>query len=328
MITKTLKLIYTTFIYVGLIWLIIHFFAVFGLIITVAYIAGCVFIPKRIPCIFCYIQKDLTYCPVCKKTTDKSEGTTPNSFKSIFFNALLLLGLFVISVGFIFIEHRILTALGVGSTKKTVQFIFEDNAQYKVGQVFPVSINLSNIQTDINAFQADLKYDPNILEVIRIDMQNSFATIIVQKEINNNLGYIRFSGGIPNPGYNNPQAHAGTVYFRGKSPSATEVSVLPTSMVLANDGKGTNVLKSFSHKSYLILPAHPDEIFPEIGHIFEDLPQKDIKTKIDFSTQQSSQSTPSNPSNTFTQMQSTSTLNPLSWLGTLTTFILDLWRIK
>ena len=41
---------------------------------------------------------------------------------------------------------------------------------------------------------------------------------------------------------------------RGKTPGVVKITFLKSSMVLANDGKGTNILKEFPAASYLIVP--------------------------------------------------------------------------
>ncbi len=62
------------------------------------------------------------------------------------------------------------------------------------------------------------------------------------------------TGELPNPGFFSDSGIFGTVYFKSKSPGLVKIACLPTSMVLINDGRGTNVLKDFAAVSYLILP--------------------------------------------------------------------------
>ena len=44
------------------------------------------------------------------------------------------------------------------------------------------------------------------------------------------------------------------MFFKGKSPGVTKIEFLPSSLVLANDARGTNVLRDLGAVSYLILP--------------------------------------------------------------------------
>ena len=89
----------------------------------------------------------------------------------------------------------------------------------------------------INAIQADLGFNPEKVEVVDISTQNSFANIFIQKEINNETGYARLTGGLPNPGFFSDRGIFGTVFFRGKQPGVVKIDFLPSSMVLANDGR-------------------------------------------------------------------------------------------
>jgi hypothetical protein len=126
--------------------------------------------------------------------------------------------------------------------------------------MFPMKIEVAGIKTPINAVQADLGFESSKIEVVDISTKDSFASIFVQKEINNKGGYSRLTGGLPNPGFFSDKGVLGTVFFKGKAPGVVKIEFLPSSMVLANDGRGTNVLKDLASVSYLILP---EKISPE-----------------------------------------------------------------
>jgi hypothetical protein len=117
-----------------------------------------------------------------------------------------------------------------------------------------MSIEIVGIKTPINAVQADLGFDPRKLEAVDVSTEGSFANIFIQKEVNNEVGYTRLIGGLPNPGFFSDHGVFGTVFFKGESPGIAKIEFLPSSMVLANDGRGTNTLKELASASYLILP--------------------------------------------------------------------------
>ena len=50
--------------------------------------------------------------------------------------------------------------------------------------------------------------------------------------------------------------HLGTAYFKVKAPGATELVYLESSLVLANDGKGTNLLADYPKLPLLLLPSN------------------------------------------------------------------------
>lgn len=154
----------------------------------------------------------------------------------------------------IFVESQILLSLGFSPMSKTVSFIIPKQKQYRIGEIIPLKIEVVGIKTPINVVQTDLGFEPEQLEVVKVSTAASFAKIFIQKEINNTLGYFRLTGGLPNPGFAKEKGLFATVFFRGKIPGLTEVDFLPSSMVLANDGRGTNVVQRLQKISYLILP--------------------------------------------------------------------------
>jgi hypothetical protein len=134
-----------------------------------------------------------------------------------------------------------------------VTFVAPPKNQYRLGQMFTLEIDVKNVHSPINAVQADLAFDPQFLEVVLVQTHNSFASIFLQNEFNNQEGWVRLSGGVPNPGFTGSRGVFGTVYFKTKSPGVTEVKYLPSSLVLANDGQGSNILQTLPSTPYLIL---------------------------------------------------------------------------
>jgi len=235
-------------------WFLVHFLAVFGLFLALVYPVWWLLDLKRFPCLWCHIKKTKE-CP----------------FSHGLFDSGLILLFTLLSFGLVFTESKILFKMGFPPTPKTVTFVIPPKGQYRLGEIFPVKIEIVGIKMPINAIQADLGFNPEKVEVVDISTQNSFANIFIQKEINNETGYARLTGGLPNPGFFSDRGIFGTVFFRGKQPGVVKIDFLPSSMVLANDGRGTNVLRKLAAVSYLILP---EKISQE-----EEEMQKDIILK-------------------------------------------------
>lgn len=235
-------------------WILVHIIAVFGIFLAAAYPIWWLFFPKETVCLICRSKRDGDWCPLCKKTIKKREGLTPRGITSCTLNALIILSLSIISVGIVYGESQLLLRLGFPPASKTVSFVIPSRGQYKIGEIFPMKLEVIGIKTPINAVQADIGFDPSKIEVVDISTKDSFANVFIQKEINNQAGYARLTGGLPNPGFFSDKGNFGTVYFRGKTPGLIKIEFLPTSLVLANDGRGSNVLKDFASVSYLILP--------------------------------------------------------------------------
>src|SRR5260370_32237431 len=140
------------------------------------------------------------------------------------------------------------------ATRKTASFSIPSKSAYKLGEIFPLDIQITGMKTPVNAVQADIAFDPQSLEVVALSTNHSFATIFIQKEIDNTKGFVRLTGGLPNPGFSADQGTFGTIFFKGKKPGLTTMRYLPTSLILANNAKGENVLKDYAQHAYLILP--------------------------------------------------------------------------
>lgn len=235
-------------------WLLVHVMAIFGIFIAVAYPLWWFLVPKQTACFLCRAKVNGSFCSFCRREINKKETISPSGFTSTVFNGLLILLFSIASLGVVFGESQILFKLGFPPTPKTVSFIIPAKGQYRLGEIFPMKIEISGIKTPINAVQADLGFESSKVDVVDISTEGSFANIFIQKEINNDGGYVRLTGGLPNPGFFNSSGTFGTIFLKGKSPGIVKVEFLPSSMILANDSKGTNVLKDLASVSYLILP--------------------------------------------------------------------------
>lgn len=234
-------------------WALIHLLALFGLFLAFAYPLWWFITPRNTTCFICRSRRPGDWCPFCGKRVE-AKANYPKSIKSTLLNSTLIAIVSILSFGIIFLESKILFQVGFPPTPKTASFNIPDKKQYRLGEIFPVKIDIKGIQTNINAVQADLEFNPEKLEVADISTEESFANVFIQREINNESGYVRLSGGIPNPGFQGENGIFGTIFFQGKNPGLAEINFLPSSMILANDGRGTNVIKELSSASYLILP--------------------------------------------------------------------------
>lgn len=240
-------------------WLLVHILAVFGIFLAVAYPLWWIFAPNQTVCFLCRAEKDGAKCPFCRQQIIKNQGVSPKSLFSAIFNGVLIFIFSIVSIGVVFGESQLLFKLGFPPTPKTVSFIIPTKGQYRIGEIFPMKVEIIGIKTPVNAIQADLGFNPSKLEVVDVSTNDSFAEIFIQKEINNQAGYVRLTGGLPNPGFSAERGVFGKVLFKGKEPGIIKVEFLPSSMVLANDGRGTDVLKDLATVSYFVLPERITE---------------------------------------------------------------------
>lgn len=260
-LTNLLRLI------VGLLisWVLIHVLGVFGVFLAIAYPIWWLVAPSQLPCVGCQLGREGTTCKVCGRLSIKHDQSVAMGIIPVFKHVFLLLVLTMLSLVVLYGESRIIKmALGQSTAQKTVSFLIPSKNQHRLHEVFPLEIQLSGIVAPINAVQADLRFDPTHLEAVGISVANSFATVFVQKDINNSMGYVRISGGVPNPGYKSESGLFATIYFRSKTVGVTELEYLPTTLILANDGEGTNVLKELATFSFLTVPESISEV--ELQH--------------------------------------------------------------
>ncbi len=247
------KILFNTILIIILSWIILHLLALFGIFLAIAYPLWWLANPRTTICFGCNTMAEKSICSLCQTPVNKAD-LSPKNFGSSAKNALIILLVSFLSLGIVYAESRLLNYLGIPAAEKTVSFAIPPKAQYKIGEIFPLKLEIRGIKTPINAIQTDLSFDPRKLQVSDISTQDSFANIFIQKEINNQNGYARLTGGLPNPGFFSDRGLFATVYLQGKEPGLTTLEFLPTSMVLANDGRGSNVLKEYATVSYLILP--------------------------------------------------------------------------
>lgn len=164
------------------------------------------------------------------------------SKKMLFFASLLLASSY-----FLVASHD---ALAQGSL-----FVSPREGTYEVGELFSVLINVNTGGADINAAVAQLNFDNAKLEVESMGYSRSIFTLWTEEpRFSNEGGTIRFSGGLPNPGFNGASGAIVRMTFRPKAEGVAPIVFLSGS-VLANDGQGTNILDGMQGGVFTIRTA-------------------------------------------------------------------------
>lgn len=124
---------------------------------------------------------------------------------------------------------------------------------YVIGGSFSVSIKVNSGGGEgINAAEGVINYDTNLLDATAVSNGGSiFPFWTVQPAISG--GTIRFGGGLPPPAYTGAAGHIIKITFKAKKAGKAAVR-FASGAVLANDGKGTNILSSMGSASYVISP--------------------------------------------------------------------------
>jgi hypothetical protein len=312
-------------------YILVHIFGIFGIFIAVAYPIWCLISAKKVPCFFCMGKKEGEICPACGVSIKKDERF-PKGARSVIFNISAIFLIFLLSLGTVAVEAKVLQAFGFYQAVKTVSFSIPTKGQYQLGEIFPMDITLANVKTPINTVQADLGFDPGLLEVMDITTDGSFAKVFVQKEVQNDTGFARISGGLPSPGVTCDECHFASVIFRTKKPGTAVVDYLPSSLVLANDGKGSNIIKSLGSTAFIILPEKVNNDQLQKQEVYLQTKVLGAKTE---STENQMYLFKGKvlAENTLPQVQEKSNIKPSDWLKEmfsgiqrLDAFVIDFWK--
>lgn len=145
-----------------------------------------------------------------------------------------------------------------------------DAGSFLVGSIFDISIILDTDNTSVNTVKVDLGFPSDMLQIVSPSSGRSFiSSWTEQPSYSNTEGTIGFTGGIPE-GINTSSGILSTITFRAIKAGEATIRFLPSSSVLANDGKGTEVLSRKIEGSYTLEPkpfqgpkvfskTHPDE---------------------------------------------------------------------
>lgn len=128
-------------------------------------------------------------------------------------------------------------------TKQAGIYFVQPQSQLYVTNPFPLEVHIKSPRVAINAVELRLKYNPSVLEVIDMSSDQSFCSFYVDNTFDNIKGEVRITCGKPNPGFTGESILV-RLKMRGKTVSPTTISVEGGTRVLANDGKGTDILHS------------------------------------------------------------------------------------
>ncbi len=149
------------------------------------------------------------------------------------------------------------------SAQRASLYLTPSSGNYTVGNTFLVQIRLNSGGVPINAADGTLTFDTDKLEITRISREGSIFTLWVKEPtFSNSLGTIEFAGGVPSPGFTGAAGTVANITFRAKTAGTANLRFAAGS-VLADDGKGTNILTSMGTGAYTFLAREVTPIPPE-----------------------------------------------------------------
>jgi hypothetical protein len=237
-------------------WVLIHVYAAFGVFLAIGYLAVWLVSPSYLTCFYCKTFKSEKVRDYLCDSSLPRDNHHPQSLGAALYSTLLIFFLTGFCILVVYGEVQAYNYyISIDESNKTAYFVLPEERTYSVGEIFPMAVYVRGIGEPINVVRMDIKFDSEILEVEEVSFADSIVSLLVQKSIDNKTGFVRIVGGMPNPGYDEEEGILGTIFFRAKSSGIASIEYLPSSVLLANDGSGTNILKSFGSISYAIVPS-------------------------------------------------------------------------
>lgn len=129
---------------------------------------------------------------------------------------------------------------------------------FEVGKTFTVSVVASSTDASVNAFSGTLRYPREMLEYVSITKSNSIVDQWLPPgtagpTVRTSDGVINFEG-VAIGGFQGNSGELFKVTFKVKKTGTAELA-FTSGAVLANDGTGSDVLRTYGTGSYTLKPA-------------------------------------------------------------------------
>lgn len=119
--------------------------------------------------------------------------------------------------------------------------------------VLQVFVNSEGVA--VNNAEATIHFPTDLLDVISINKAGSVFSLWVEDPTFSNItGAVTFNGGVPTPGFNGAKGPVISIVVKAKKVGVAEIA-FTSAAVRANDGLGTNVLRSNIGRSLTIVSA-------------------------------------------------------------------------
>ena len=125
---------------------------------------------------------------------------------------------------------------------------------HQANTTFNVRVELNTQGQSVNAADGTISFNPRELSVVSVNRASSIFNLwVAEPSFSNSEGTISFSGGSP-AGYTGSRGNIMNITFRALGSGSARVN-FTTGSVLANDGRGSNILTSMNGGSYTIQSA-------------------------------------------------------------------------
>ncbi len=123
------------------------------------------------------------------------------------------------------------------------------------GNVFRLNFSINTEGQAINNAEGVVQFPSDTVEILSIDSTSSiFGLWVEPPSFSNTTGKIEFNGGIANPGFTGSSGKVFSVVAKAKKEGAASF-IFSSATIRANDGLGTNVLKSKNSGTVSVIAA-------------------------------------------------------------------------
>lgn len=124
------------------------------------------------------------------------------------------------------------------------------SGSHAVGDTFSVNVYVSSADQAMNAASGVISFPSDKLEAVSLSKSGSIFSLWVQDpSFSNSAGTVNFEGIVLNPGFIGASGKILSINFRIKA-AGTAPTTFSSGSVLANDGKGTNILSGLSSANF------------------------------------------------------------------------------
>lgn len=144
--------------------------------------------------------------------------------------------------------------LNVSAASAASLAISPSTGVYNSNTTFSVKVVVNTGGQAVNAAEGTLSFNPSELSVVSVNRSSSIFNLwVTEPTFSNSAGTINFSGGLPS-GYSGQTGTIMSITFKAVGSGTAKVN-FKNGSVLANDGKGTNILTSMGGGTFTIQAA-------------------------------------------------------------------------
>lgn len=133
-------------------------------------------------------------------------------------------------------------------------YLAPSSGQVTVGKTLSVNVNVASPDQAVNAMSGRVAFPRDQLTFTGSSKSGSVISLWVQEPAEQADGTVRFEGIVLNPGYTGSAGRVVTLTFKAKAAGSASLTFASGS-VLANDGKGTNVLSGLGSATFAVAPS-------------------------------------------------------------------------